>query len=250
MDPRAQQQLAQQVAAMRAAGVPDEIIDAHMNRINGQSQHFEAAPAPSVVRTPTSAEKAGAAEAAKQSVELGNLPLRGQIDARNTALKAQAEAAAKAQAERDSIVATKQVDANKTLTLLDEAEKLIPGSTGSGAGNIIDAIAGAGGYSTEGAKNIAALQTIAGQLTSSMPRMQGPQSDKDVQLYRQMAGDLANPTLPRDTRMAALKTIRRLNQKYAGGNGDKAPSNSIGGTGGGGTVWTRDANGKLVRSKN
>jgi hypothetical protein len=80
--------------------------------------------------------------------------------------------------------------------------------------------------------------------------MQGPQSDKDVLLYKQMAGDLANPTLPIPSRMAALRQIRRLNQKYAGGNGDKAPSNSIGGTGGGGTVWTRDANGKLVRSKN
>ena len=46
--------------------------------------------------------------------------------------------------------------------------------------------------------------------------MQGPQSDKDVLLYKQMAGDLANPQLPRETRMAAARTVRALNEKYAG----------------------------------
>lgn len=179
----------------------------------------------------TKEEEAAAVEAAKQNVTLGNLPRQGQLEAGNAGMKAAAEAAAKAQAERDATAATKVVDANRTLSLLREAEKLIPDSTGSAVGNAADAIAAVGGKSTKGAQAIAALQTIAGQLTSSMPRMQGPQSDKDVLLYKQMAGDLANPTLPRETRMAALRTIRALNLKYAnqqrssGPRGDAKPSN-------------------------
>lgn len=210
---------------------------------------------PAIVRTPTAAERAAAAEAAKQGVDLSNMPVRGQLEADNAARKAAAEeqvklgylpergsleadaaakksaaeAAAKAKAERESIAATKTVDAQKTLDLLEEAEKLIPASTGSAVGNIVDTVAGMAGVSTDGAQNIAALRTIAGQLTSSMPRMQGPQSDKDVLLYQQMAGDLANPSLPKGTRLAALKTIRRLNQKYAGTGGqmDKAAPRTI-----------------------
>ncbi len=109
----------------------------------------------------------------------------------------------------------KAVDAGSAIDLLDEASRLLPTSTGSAAGRMVDDIAGAAGVATEGAKSIAALQTIAGQLVSRMPRMEGPQSDKDVQLYKQMAGDLANPSIPVETRQAALAQIRRLNEKYA-----------------------------------
>jgi hypothetical protein len=238
---------------MSQANVPQEQIEAWMRSQQSQPMYVgggapSSAPVPQ--RNPTAAEAAAATESAKQGVEIANLPQRGAIEAENAAKKAAAEAAAKAQAEREATVATKAVDAQRALDLLDEAERLLPLSTGSGFGNMVDAGAAMFGKSTTGAQAITALQTIAGQLTASMPRMQGPQSDKDVLLYKQMAGDLANPTLPIPSRMAALRQIRRLNQKYAGGNGDKAPSNSIGGTGGGGTVWTRDANGKLVRSKN
>lgn len=165
---------------------------------------------------PTPQEKAYATEMGQQRAQLDTLPRRGTMEAQLAAMKAKAEADAKAAADRQAQAATKQVDAQRALSLLDEAERLLPLSTGSSAGNVMDSVAGAFGYSTPGAQAIAGLQTIAGQLTSSMPRMQGPQSDKDVQLYKQMAGDLANPNLPVQTRMAALKEIRRLNQKYAG----------------------------------
>lgn len=49
-----------------------------------------------------------------------------------------------------------------------------------------------------------------------MPRFEGPQSDKDTQFYKEAAGDLANPSKPVETRMAALETLRALNEKYAG----------------------------------
>ena len=165
---------------------------------------------------PTPQEKAYATEMGQQRAKLDTLPQRGTMEAQLAAMKAKAEADAKAAADRQAQAATKQVDAQRALSLLDEAERLLPMSTGSSAGNVFDSVAGAFGYSTPGAQAVAGLKTIAGQLTSSMPRMQGPQSDKDVQLYKEMAGDLANPNLPVQTRMSALKEIRRLNQKYAG----------------------------------
>lgn len=162
-------------------------------------------------------------EQAKQAAQLQFLPQQKAIETQaaidQAGGSAEARALAEARAERESIAATKSVDADRTLMLLEQAKTLIPLSTGSGAGSLLDAGAAMFGRSTDGAKAIAALQTIAGQLTSSMPRMQGPQSDKDVQLYRQMAGDLANPNLPRETRMAALAQIEALNRKYANRGG-------------------------------
>jgi len=49
-----------------------------------------------------------------------------------------------------------------------------------------------------------------------MPKMSGPQSDKDVILYRQMAGTIGDPTIPRETKKAALNTIREIQNRYAG----------------------------------
>lgn len=199
------------------AGFDPDKIDAFLaNRGRMAEQQRPAPQGMNPFAGPTPQEKAYATEVGQQRAQLDVLPQRGALEAQIAAMKAKAEADAKAAAERDSQVATKAVDAQRTLGLLGEAERLLPLSTGSSAGNVVDSVAGAFGYSTPGAQAIAGLQTIAGQLTSSMPRMQGPQSDKDVQLYKQMAGDLANPNLPVQTRMAALQQIRRLNQKYAG----------------------------------
>jgi len=106
--------------------------------------------------------------------------------------------------------------AKRVLALLDTAEKLIPLSTGSGLGALRD-FAGRGvGYATEGSKAIAKLQSLSGALIADMPRMEGPQSDKDVQLYKQAAGDLANPTIPNESRLEALATLREIQTRYAG----------------------------------
>jgi len=129
--------------------------------------------------------------------------------------KVAAETEAKAAAERNATQAQRAVSGNRTLELLDKAESLIGQSTGSLAGSMYDAAAGAFGESTPGAEAIASLRTLAGQLVSMMPRMEGPQSNADVQMYREMAGDIANPRIPREQRLAALKTIRDLNAKYA-----------------------------------
>lgn len=108
----------------------------------------------------------------------------------------------------------KTANAKTVLSLLDEAEKILPSSTGSAIGAGVDMAAGAAGMSTKGAQSIARLKSIEGQLIASMPRMEGPQSDADRLLYQQAAGDLANSMKPVKTRQAASETLRKLQQKY------------------------------------
>ncbi len=108
----------------------------------------------------------------------------------------------------------KTASAKNVLGLLDEADKLLPSSTGSMVGAGVDYLAGATGSATKGATSIAQLKTIEGQLIANIPRMEGPQSDADRLLYQQSAGDLANPMKPVKIRQAAAQTLRKLQQKY------------------------------------
>ncbi len=111
----------------------------------------------------------------------------------------------------------KTANAKTVISLLDEADKLIPNSTGSVIGYGVDAVVGATGYGTKGATAIGQLKTIEGQLIGNMPRMEGPQSDADRMLYQQAAGDIANAMKPREIRKAAVQTIRKLQERYAPG---------------------------------
>ena len=116
-------------------------------------------------------------------------------------------------AQREETQRLQRVDA-----ILPEIEKILPNATSSYAGVGVDLLGRAIGYSTDGAKATAQLKTLAGQLVSLMPKMSGPQSDKDVAMYKEMAGNLADDTQPIQTRMAALQTIKELNNKYKGMN--------------------------------
>jgi hypothetical protein len=114
----------------------------------------------------------------------------------------------------DAEIRKKGSNAVTVTDLLDIAEPLIEVSTGSTAGAGVDAVAAFFGKSTDGATAIAKLKTLSGQLIAQMPRMEGPQSDSDRLLYQQSAGDLANPSVPREQRLAASATIRQLQEKY------------------------------------
>jgi len=105
---------------------------------------------------------------------------------------------------------------------IKELEKIIkPGglldvSTGSGAGALVDRAAEFVGSSTEGAQAISRLKPISDMVLKLVPRFEGPQSDADTQSYRDAAGDLANPKLPREQRKAAAQTILRLFKQRQG----------------------------------
>ncbi|NNH35714.1 hypothetical protein HLH12_09175 [Acinetobacter sp. NIPH 2377] len=120
------------------------------------------------------------------------------------------------QAQQEDIIRTQRVDA-----VLPEIKKLLEGTKGGYINAGLDMLGGAAGYSTDTAKTTAQLKALSGQLVALMPKMSGPQSDKDVQMYREMAGNLADPTTPVATRLASLQTIQTLNDKYKELNGSQ-----------------------------
>lgn len=107
-------------------------------------------------------------------------------------------------------------DANEALAIIGDARKYLDTATGSGVGAAADAAAGFFGKATEGGKATARLQALSGALVAKMPKMSGPQSDKDVALYKQMAADIGNPWTPVEQRKAALDVVEGLQRKYAG----------------------------------
>ena len=111
-------------------------------------------------------------------------------------------------------------DARDALTIIGEAEKYIDAATGSGVGTGLDWVGRALGYSTKGDTAIGQLKALEGLLVSKMPKMSGPQSDKDVALYKQMAAEIGDPMIPNSRKKAALQVVKNLQTQYAkGGSG-------------------------------
>jgi len=108
-------------------------------------------------------------------------------------------------------------DATAVMELTDQAGPLIDKAPGSYLGAAANQAGRVFGLDTDATKAQAQLDVLSGSLVSKMPKMSGPQSDKDVALYRSMAGNLNDPTLPSSAKQAAMKTLRMLNEKYATG---------------------------------
>lgn len=123
-------------------------------------------------------------------------------------------------ANKDTIQQVK--DTQDIFSILDQAQPLLQQATNSTAGNAIDKLGQLLGVSTKGAEAGAQLKALQGALVAKMPKMSGPQSDKDVLLYREMAGQIGDPTIPREQRLAAMQTIRQLNEKYLPAPADAA----------------------------
>jgi hypothetical protein len=113
-------------------------------------------------------------------------------------------------------VGAKVQDANEAIALLNQADPLLKGSTGSYSGAAIDKVAQLFGASTPGSINAQQLKAIEGALVAKMPKMSGPQSDKDVMLYRQMAALIGDETVPYERKAAAVQSVREIQERYAG----------------------------------
>jgi hypothetical protein len=112
--------------------------------------------------------------------------------------------------------------------VIDEARKIMTGTavdqqgnpirtplpTQSLGGAAVDFVSGTFGGSPEGAAQADQLKVLGGALVMSMPRMEGPQSDRDVQVYREMAGQVGDNTLPIARRLKALDMVEALYRKY------------------------------------
>ena len=92
-----------------------------------------------------------------------------------------------------------------------------------GVGNLVDAAARLVGQTTIGAQDAARLEALSGWLVANVPRMEGPQSNFDVQNYQTMAGKIGDRTVPISERKAALAEVEQLQRKYAEINGTPMP---------------------------
>jgi hypothetical protein len=99
----------------------------------------------------------------------------------------------------------KAESAESAQAIVDLAKPLIKKSTGSYSGAAWDQVMQGIGVSTSGADANAQLKVLQARLMTEQPRMEGPQSDRDVELYRQAAGEIGDPTIPKSRKMAALR---------------------------------------------
>lgn len=126
-------------------------------------------------------------------------------------------AKAKATSEAGMITSAKQSE-NKSAqlaTAINQAEALLPKATGSYAGAAVDAMGHVIGVTSPSSLAASQLDTISGWMTANVPRMEGPQSDKDVENYRIMAAKVGDRTVPTKERLASLQTLKELQNKYS-----------------------------------
>lgn len=141
-------------------------------------------------------------------------PLTPEAGTQQAAAKTKAMTEAELTAKATGAMFAKAQNSKNIDSLLGIADPLIDEATGSGTGATRDKLAAYFGVSTSGARAIAQLKPLQAAIMMNQPRMEGPQSDKDVQLYREAAGQIGDPEVPAETKKAALKTIRTLQQKY------------------------------------
>jgi len=108
----------------------------------------------------------------------------------------------------------KAIQAPITRDLINQAETLLPKATSGSLQNLGVKGTEIVGLNTNMGQTDAQLKAISAQLILNVPRMEGPQSDKDTVLYREAAGNIANANIPYKTRLASLKTIKSINEKY------------------------------------
>ena len=82
--------------------------------------------------------------------------------------------------------------------------------TASGGGTLMNNTANFFENSTKNADTASKLDTLSGWLVSNVPRMEGPQSDKDVLSYKTMAAEVGDRTKPISQRLAAAQELKAL----------------------------------------
>ena len=162
---------------------------------------------------------------AEEGARLDLLPRRGDLEAENTRKQKVAELTAEYETKLAKTT-------NGIRDIISLGRDKLTGSvkpTSSGFGTIYDAAAAWVGFAPDGSPEADSLRAIGGALVSKMPRMEGPQSDKDTTNYKEMAGRIGDSSLPIARRMEALATVEELWAKYAPQQpaapaGDSSPS--------------------------
>jgi len=128
-------------------------------------------------------------------------------------------------AEEKAAAAGRQ--SQQLLSAVQSARTLLTGKTkptASGVGAAADATARMFGVSPQSAQVASQLETLSGWMVANVPRMEGPQSNFDVQNYQTMAAKVGDRTVPIPERLAALDTLESLQRKYASINKTAVPA--------------------------
>jgi hypothetical protein len=164
-------------------------------------------------------------------------PARPQRSALGLSVPTPAELAG--DAERAKKLASGEVDSNinaknaikksdQLLSAAEEAKALLnQGPTGSGIGANVDSVNRFFGKSTKSGNVATKLETLSGWMVSNVPRMEGPQSNFDVENYKVMAGKVGDRTAPVKERLDALDTLVKLQEKYKSLNQDTLNGSNI-----------------------
>jgi len=162
-------------------------------------------------------ERANARSAFEQQMRAGG----GSIPLQSKAQEVKSIKDAEAAADRAKTAAGKAVSARDlTMNIWRARELLKSDPTASGAGAAVDKLMAWGGLTTKGANAASALDTLSGWMTANVPRMEGPQSNYDMENYKIMAGRVGDRTLPIAQRLAALDELEKIQKKYLHLNGD------------------------------
>lgn len=132
------------------------------------------------------------------------------------AAQAAAVQSAKTGVDQQAEVGKKTKTADTLISYIDRAENILDKgkATGSLMGAGLAAAKGAVGMSDESTQDNQQLELISGWMVANVPRMEGPQSNYDVQNYKTMAAVVGDKTKPIDDRKAALRELRGLQEKY------------------------------------
>ena len=154
------------------------------------------------VKVPTKAEQAGNVKTAEKTAEI----------------------AANQQGER-----TKAINvSDKLLSAAQQAKELLDlNPTGSWVGAGVDVLGRGVGMTSASSKIAAKLETLSGWMVANVPRMEGPQSNYDVENYKIMAGKVGDRKVPVEERKAALAQLVALQEKYKALNQSPVNNGSI-----------------------
>jgi|APGre2960657404_1045060.scaffolds.fasta_scaffold07969_3 hypothetical protein len=174
------------------------------------------------------------AEAKKKSEQQSKIAEENRAVARKLQEEARQKEAKLAEEQRAIKLKAEEIDLKKAKnlenlpTLIKRAKSVLTGEsvdetgavtkaplpTQSLGGSIIDTMGGFVGKTPQGAAQADRLKVIGGALVLAMPRMEGPQSDADTKLYREMAGKVGDETVSIQRRLAALDEVEKIYSKY------------------------------------
>ena len=118
------------------------------------------------------------------------------------------------QQQKDALETRGQVErSTSAINNAGGVEKLLGSVSASGLKSDIRSAMGYAGYSDAATQAEKQLKPLADLYLKSVPRFEGPQSDKDTASYKEAAADLANPRIAPEDRKAALQTVVRLHKQ-------------------------------------